>query len=241
MNLPVIINKIAHILSVFWFILPCIAFFCVIGAIECLMEHPAATDVFLTIYLVTILLHIIAVFILLYQRKFLQFFFAAIIVLAYLFGGFVLGMAIESAPSFFAKDHPIPEGLVYNTPLDENTVNEVIPSDSTTYLQIRNGFQGGIYEYSFYYPQLPEGIIYLRCYEVTENLPLSEDRITKESSQNVNRTDHFACLVNRKKFTIYEGDWGEYYAARIEVWFKDKKGHEKKLLEKIYAVEGWMR
>lgn len=38
-------------------------------------------------------------------------------------------------------------------------------------------------------------------------------------------------LKNRKRFTIYEGDWGDYYAARIEVWHKDAAtGEETKLV-----------
>lgn len=41
---------------------------------------------------------------------------------------------------------------------------------------------------------------------------------------------------------IYEGDWDDYYAARIEVWFKNAEtNQESKLLEKVYRVEGWMR
>lgn len=49
-------------------------------------------------------------------------------------------------------------------------------------------------------------------------------------------------LKSRKRFTIYEGDWGDYYAARIEVWHKDAAtGEETKLCEKTYRVEGWMR
>ena len=30
-------------------------------------------------------------------------------------------------------------------------------------------------------------------------------------------------------------------AARIEVWFRDQQGKKRKLAEKIYGVEGWMR
>ena len=54
-------------------------------------------------------------------------------------------------------------------------------------------------------------------------------------------TNHFSQLVKDKEFTIFEGDWGDCYAARIEVWFKDKQGHKRKLSEKVYSVQGWMR
>ena len=43
-------------------------------------------------------------------------------------------------------------------------------------------------------------------------------------------------------FTIYEGDFEHYYAARVEVWHRDAATHqERKLAEKIYRVDGWMR
>ena len=52
----------------------------------------------------------------------------------------------------------------------------------------------------------------------------------------------FGLVADKQQFSIYEGDWGDYYAARIEVWHKDAStGVETKLLEKTYRVEGWMR
>ena len=43
-------------------------------------------------------------------------------------------------------------------------------------------------------------------------------------------------------FTIYEGDWGKPYAARIEVWFRPDSGQpERKLLERTCKIEGWQR
>jgi len=118
----------------------------------------------------------------------------------------------------------------------------VNPHDVNTYLSIRNGMQGGIYTYDFYYGPLPAGEIFLRCFEVTENIPLSEDRLTRSSKVKINRTKSFSKLVNEQQFTIYEGVWKDYYAARIEVWFKNAATQEeKKLVEKVYRVEGWQR
>jgi hypothetical protein len=46
----------------------------------------------------------------------------------------------------------------------------------------------------------------------------------------------------KKHFTIYEGDWGNPYAGKFELWFKPKNGgRERKLLTKNYIIEGWMR
>ena len=44
-----------------------------------------------------------------------------------------------------------------------------------------------------------------------------------------------------EEFTIYEGDWGEFYAARLEIWFVPANGGKpRKLKEKLFKVQGWM-
>ena len=186
--------------------------------------------------------------------------FAASVVIAVLSGGalFFAILAAMFAPdtSTFGKDHPIPEGLAYNLPLqryhwdDSLAASVYVDPDSVvvdtlnpdSYLQIWDGSQGGIYNYDFYYGPLPAGEIYLKCFEVTEVIPLSDYRLKKASMVQINGTSTFSKLVDKQEFTIYEGVFHDYYAARIEVWFKDAKtGDEKKLLEKVYRVEGWMR
>ena len=162
--------------------------------------------------------------------------FVASVVIAVLSGGalFFAILAAMFAPdtSTFGKDHPIPADLEYNLPLQTEYVC----------LQIWDGFQGGIYYYDFYYGPLPAGEIYLKCFEATEDIPLSDYRLKKASKVKINGTSTFSKLVDKQEFTIYEGVFHDYYAARIEVWFKDAKtGDEKKLLEKVYRVEGWMR
>lgn len=186
--------------------------------------------------------------------------FVASVVIAVLSGGalFFAILAAMFAPdtSTFGKDHPIPADLEYNLPLQryhwddslaasvyvdpDSVVVDTLNADS--YLQIWDGSQGGIYNYDFYYGPLPAGEIYLKCFEVTEDIPLSDYRLKKASMVQINGTSTFSKLVDKQEFTIYEGVWNDYYAARIEVWFKDAKtGDEKKLLEKVYRVEGWMR
>ena len=142
----------------------------------------------------------------------------------------------------FGKDHPIPDGLEYSLPLAEDSQPAVDSLDSSTWLSVWNDVQGGIYKYDFCYGALPAGEIFLRCYEVTGNIPLSTDRIEERSKVTTDSTSAFSRLVNHQQFTIYEGDWDDYYAARIEVWFRDAATkQERKLMEKVYRVEGWMR
>ena len=153
-------------------------------------------------------------------------------------------LSAMTGPDGFGKDHPIPKGLEFSLPLSlESDKIEVVDSlDQKTYLQIWNDFQGGLYKYDFYYGSLGRGEIFLRCYEVTSNMPLSEDRLIEESRVKVSPQKQFGQVVNKQSFTIYEGDWEDYYAARIEVWFKSSETNkENKLMEKVYRVEGWMR
>lgn len=151
-------------------------------------------------------------------------------------------MAAMSAPDYFGKKHPIPEGLEYYEPLEENSPAEIDSLKSETYLQLWNDFQGGLYCYDFYYPSLPSGDIFLRAYEVTKNIPLHLERLEPRSTVSIDSTATFSQLVDNKKFTLYYGDWGDFYAARFEVWHRNAvTGEETKLLEKIYRVEGWMR
>ena len=150
----------------------------------------------------------------------------------------------QSISDGFGKDHPIPDGLECNIPLVEDScsTSPVDSLDSNTYLVIWNDIQGGMYKYDFYYGPLPAGEIFLRCFEVTENIPLSEDRLEERSRVEIDSTTSFTRLVNKQEFTIYEGDWEDYYAARVEVWYRNAATkQEQKLLEKVYRVEGWMR
>ena len=249
-TLLAIVKKSAYCLSYVWFLLPIISLYVFKEIWANMDDNPVKTDFYLNTYLLIFLLFIIAVIALRFRGKNTQFAIASCIAFYMILAFGFLGLFLSSAPTGFAEQYPIPEDLEYHTPLkmhyppkeyDDEVEKYVCQTDSTTYLQIRDGHQGGIYEYSFFYPQLPEGTIYLRCYEATTNLPLSEKRIKKSSSQQIPGSTGFSCHVRGKRFTVYEGDWGKYYAARIEVWFKDTNGNEKKLTEKIYAVEGWMR
>ena len=149
-----------------------------------------------------------------------------------------------NAPDGFGKSHPIPEGLACDFPLSTESDQPITVDslDTETYFQVWKEYEGGMYMYDLYYSALPAGDIYLRCFEATKNIPLSEGSIMDESRVSRSATTSFTQLANKKRFTIYEGDWEDYYAARIEVWHKDASTQkETKLLEKVYRVDGWMR
>ena len=188
------------------------------------------------------------IFLLIFKKwwKFLFSFIMGALTVAFFIYLLYLGisLAFNPGPDNFGKEHPIPAQLDYNlTLLEGEELPHPIDSTATdTWLQIWNDSQGGIYTYDFHYPALEEGWIYLRCYEATENIPLSPERIWAESMVATPSTTSFSKVVKKQNFKIYPGDWGDYYAARIEVWHKDAKtGKERKLMEKVYRVEGWQR
>ena len=85
----------------------------------------------------------------------------------------------------------------------------------------------------------------MKAFEITQNTPLSTKRLKEKSTKSVfNSTDSLYKyrLSDSPDFTIYEGDWGKPYAARFELWFVPENGRqERKLIEKIYKIEGWQR
>ena len=154
----------------------------------------------------------------------------------------------------FGKEHFIPEGLEYSIPLNHNTTVKdgewithyeepvIDRTDTASWLQIWNDNEGGRYLYDFSFPALPAGTLFLKCYEVGGNIPLSENVMRRNTSVSCSTTESFTKLVEKREFVIYEGDWGDYYAVRVEVWHKDSETRkEHKLMEKVYLMEGWMR
>ena len=178
------------------------------------------------------------------MRYFAMMFFAS--GLTFLVSIFFIGFVAMGAPDKFASRHPIPEGITYYLPADKGDSPLIEETDTTTWLQIWANISGGSYLYDFYHPALPAGTIYLKCFECGKNEPLSEDGSWRSISQRTatghSQTCKFDNIVYHKEFTIYEGDFEDYYAARIEVWHCDSlTGQHRKLHEKIYRVDGWMR
>lgn len=230
----------------FWWAFPIMLALSMIALIVLFTKTPSILETIIGILLLLVIIALLTSWVLLLINKqwlkaLLSFIVSAVVGCILLIP---LTLSAMSGPDGFGKDHPIPEGLEYNLPLPfESEKVELIDSlNNKTYLQIWNDSQGGMYKYDFYYGILGPGEVFLRCYEVTSNIPLSEDRLIEESRVSVSPQKQFGKVVNKQSFTIYEGDWDDYYAARIEVWFKDAEtNQESKLMEKVYRVEGWMR
>lgn len=168
----------------------------------------------------------------------------------------VISIQLTPYEDLFGKKHPIPDGFAYHEVLGfktNNTTGESIyesarvdRKDESTYLQVWADGVGGMYCFDFYAGNLPKGIIWLKGYEATRNIPLSNSWGIRTGELTnpvkVHEVHSFKRLVEKQDFLIYDGDWGDYYAVRLEVWFEDVKSRKpKKLMEKTYRMEGWMR
>lgn len=158
----------------------------------------------------------------------------------------------QITPDTFAVNLAIPKNIKIDNPIDmdfDNNFNSKRPDSITnkpvenTEFQLYNSFQPGLYEFDFWTAKIENGTIYLKAFEITQNKQLSSNEMIQKSSLKVfNPSDSIKKFSSKDDFTIYEGDWGQPYAARFEVWFKPENGKaERKLFSKNYKIEGWMR
>lgn len=167
---------------------------------------------------------------------------------ASIFSAIVLFFIAMDTPDTFADNLKIPTNISIYNPVDMG-FNEKRPDSisnlhkETVDFQLYNSFQPGLYEYDFWTSKIDSGTIYIKAYEITQNYPLSTERLPNSSSIKIyNPTDSVVKVSTTNHFTIYEGDWGKPYAARFEVWYKPSiGGQERKLFERNYKIEGWMR
>ena len=155
----------------------------------------------------------------------------------------------QTRPDRFTDDLYIPDNIKIENPIDLPYSDSRRPDNiakikkSKTDFVLYNSFQPGLYEYDLWTGKIEKGVVYLKAYEVTKNCRLSPDRVEKQSMIRIsNNKDTFVRFSSNGYFTIYEGDWGKPYAARFEIWFKpDNGGKARKLAQKNFKIEGWMR
>lgn len=148
------------------------------------------------------------------------------------------GAALKHVEAEFAllADKPVWDTI--RTILPPDSIRKDLPS-----LDLRNSFQPGLYDSSIRVNPGEPGMIYLKAFEVTKGTRLSADRLKEASNEWIGwSADSGEVFFSNTTFTIYEGDWGKPYAARFEVWFvPDSGGAERKLMEKVFKIEGWQR
>ena len=129
---------------------------------------------------------------------------------------------------------------------DESCIDAILPEPKMyvppekSDFKLINGMQGGIYCYRATVNPGEAGEVYLRAYEVTKGTRLSAERMKQRTTEKITGRGEHTIGVG-KEFTIYEGDWGKFYAARLEIWFVPANGGKpRKLKEKPFKVQGWM-
>ncbi|MGZ3900067.1 MAG: hypothetical protein ACXVNQ_06840 [Bacteroidia bacterium] len=169
-----------------------------------------------------------------------------IAVIGFFFYSMFLFLKDQSMPDKYADNLKIPTDIKIFEPLEQNQQANATDIDFNIY----NSFQPGLYQYTFSTRHIDKGKVYLKAFELTQNDPLSVDRLKESSIIPVyNPTDTLVLFQIDKgnsdfgrPFTIFEGDWGKPYAARFELWFVPDDGRqEQKLLVKNYKIEGWQR
>jgi hypothetical protein len=110
-------------------------------------------------------------------------------------------------------------------------------------LDLIHGMQGGIYTLTGHVNPGEPGRCYVRAFEVTSGDELSAARLRSRTIEDVGYSSDAAELFPYDtELTIYESDWGHYYAARFEVWFVPSNGGaERRLVDDVFRIEGWMR
>lgn len=130
------------------------------------------------------------------------------------------------------------EGILAGRDLPENTTRRGQAS-----LELIKSFQPGIYDTRIWVNPGEAGLIYLKAFEVTKGTPLSAGRLKTRSNEWIGWSKTPAELFfSNTHITLNEGDWGKPYAARFELWFVPDSGKtERKLLDRVFKVEGWQR
>lgn len=112
----------------------------------------------------------------------------------------------------------------------------------TTFFNILDGMQPGIYIVQAGLKLDKEGIVYTKAFNNKTNERLSEERMTPRTTREIGWSKSGQTIFQyESELTVYEGDWDHEYEARFEIWFNDKNGNEKKLAEKTRIINGWER
>jgi hypothetical protein len=110
----------------------------------------------------------------------------------------------------------------------------------STFINVIDSFQKGIYIVQAGYKTKEEGEIHIRAYDTKSNIRLSkEDLLNKTTVQAGWDIEGTTVFPFEREIMVIEGDWSTHYEVRFELWFKNKKGKEKKMNQTIRKVYGW--
>lgn len=106
---------------------------------------------------------------------------------------------------------------------------------------IITGYGYGGYDFYFWHKSEQKGEIYIRAFELTQNVELMETELIERTKKRIDIIDnkyHF----HQAHSVIFEGTFEKYYPTKFELWFKSDDGVlNKKITEVKYLIDGWDR
>ena len=103
---------------------------------------------------------------------------------------------------------------------------------------VGDGYNG--YVFYFWYKPETAGEIYIKGYEASNNISLTYSNLEENTLNEIQKGSENYVLFKGESI-ISEGTMGKYFPARFEVWFTSKNKSQKKVLEKLYIIDGWDR
>lgn len=114
--------------------------------------------------------------------------------------------------------------------------------NSSAEVKIYNGMQGGMYHMDIWCNPGETGTLSVRAKEITQGTRLSEGRLKEHQVKTYGCREPDVVFHSRIDFTIFEGNWGQYYGANFELWFTPDSGKPSRMLwSGNYRIQGWMR
>ena len=138
----------------------------------------------------------------------------------------------------------VPETMNFDKPVEFLTNIQIDSLQSLDVNQekivvVGNGYNG--YDFYMWHQPTEKGEIFIKAFELTQNLQLSKEKLTERTKNKITDLDSTFNLYKGSS-VIYEGTFSNFYPTRFELWFKSKSsGIEKKLTEKNYLIDGWDR
>ena len=124
------------------------------------------------------------------------------------------------------------------------TENDMSAYDEKRPLTVKlyNGMQGGMYLLDIWCNPGETGTLSVRAQEITKGTRLSEDRLKEHQVKVYGCSQTDVSFHSQIDFTIYEGNWEQYYGARLELWFTPDSGAPaRQIWAENYRIQGWMR
>ena len=108
-------------------------------------------------------------------------------------------------------------------------------------ISLRKAEREGVYQTSIWSNPGEQGYLFLKAFEITTGQQLSQKSLDQTSKEIIGWSENPSELfLSNTVFTIDEGDWGQDYAARFEVWFSPKSGGlDRKLFEENFVIQGF--